>query len=281
MAMLLLQGSSFQNGTEFNSDSHPTLTLVSTLGPIDTGILGKLEEAFTAKTGIRVQHRGAGTGEALKLAATGKFDLTLVHARALEEKFIAEGFGTQRYDLMYNDFVILGPPQDPAGIRSMKNAATALRRIAESKSLFVTRGDQSGTHIKELEIWEKAGMKPSGDWYLAFEQGSKGNAPTLEYANDKHSYLIMDRATYVMMKRKISLQLLVEGDEALLNYIALIPVNPARFPHIHSKETALFVQWLQSREAQIIIRDFGIETFGEPLFFPNSPAGRKLSKPGY
>jgi tungstate transport system substrate-binding protein len=252
------------------------IMLASTIGPIDAGIVEKLEEAFTKKTGIIVEHQGAGTGEALKMAETGKFDLVLVHARDLEEKFIADGFGTMRFDLMYNDFVILGPASDPAGIRSTKDAAVALRRIADSKAIFVTRGDQSGTHSKEMEIWRKSGIDPHGVWYCVFEQGAKGNALTLAHANEKQAYTIMDRATYITMRRKTSLQILVEREEILSNYISLIPVNPDKFPGIKHKEAMEFVNWLQSKEAQTIIRDFGEDRYGEPLFFPNSPEGKKL-----
>jgi tungstate transport system substrate-binding protein len=254
----------------------PKILLASTIGPIDAGIVGALEEAFTKKTGIIVEHQGAGTGQALKMAETGKFDLVLVHAKALEDKFVADGFGTKRYDLMYNDFVILGPASDPATIRGMKDAAAALKKIAEAKALFVTRGDKSGTHVKELEVWKKAGIDPQGAWYVVFEQGSKGNAPTLAYTNEKQAYTIMDRATYITMKSKITLQVLVERDEILLNYITLIPVNPTKFPQVHHKEAMQFVDWLQSKDAQMIIRDFGKDKYGEPLFFPNSAEGKKL-----
>jgi tungstate transport system substrate-binding protein len=252
------------------------IMLASTIGPIDAGIVGALEETFTKKTGIAVEHTGAGTGQALKMAETGKYDLVLVHAKALEEKFVAEGFGTKRYDLMYNDFVILGPSTDPAGIRGMKDAAAALHRIADAKLLFVTRGDRSGTHVKELEVWKKAGVEPLSAWYSVFEQGAKGNAPTLAYANEKQAYTIMDRATYITMKSKVTLQVLVERDDILLNYISLIPVNPAKFPQVHHREALQFVEWLQGKEAQTIIRDFGKDKYGEPLFFPNSLEGKKL-----
>jgi len=154
--------------------------------------------------------------------------------------------------------------------------AAALRAIANTKTLFVTRGDKSGTHVKELDVWKKAGIEPQGAWYAVFEQGSKGNAPTLAFANEKQAYLIMDRATYITMKSKITLHVLVERDDVLLNYISLIPVNPARFPDVHHKEAMQFVEWLQGKEAQTIIRDFGKDKYGEPLFFPNSPEGKKL-----
>ena len=252
------------------------IMLASTIGPIDAGIVGALEDTFKKKTGITVEHKGAGTGQALKMAETGNYDLLLVHARALEEKFVSEGYGTKRYDLMYNDFVILGPPIDPAGIRGEKNAATALRRIARARSAFVTRGDKSGTHVKELEVWKMAGIEPRGAWYDIFEGGAKGNAPTLAYANEKQTYIIMDRATYITMKPKITLQVLVERDAALLNYITLIPVNPSKFPQVNYKGALQFTEWLQGKEAQTIIRDFGKDKYGEPLFFPNSSEGKNL-----
>jgi tungstate transport system substrate-binding protein len=265
------------SGIAFSADlSQKKLLLASTIGPIDAGIVGALEEAFTKKTGIAVEHTGAGTGKAIQMAETGKYDLLLVHAKALEEKFVADGFGTKRYDLMYNDFVILGPASDPAKIKGMKDAAAALRKIMEAKASFVTRGDKSGTHVKELEVWKKAGIEPQGAWYNVFDQGSKGNAPTLAFTNEKQAYTIMDRATYITMKSKIMLQILVERDDILLNYITLIPVNPAKFPQARYTDTMQFVDWLQGRDAQLIIRDFGKEQYGEPLFFPNSPEGKKL-----
>jgi len=189
---------------------------------------------------------------------------------------VAEGFGTKRYDLMYNDFVILGPTSDPAIIRGEKNASAALQKIVKSGAMFVTRGDKSGTHMKELEVWKKAGIEPAGPWYIVFEQGSKGNAPTLAYVNEKQGYTIMDRATYITMKQKITLQILVERDDILLNYMTVIPVSPVKFPQIYHKGALQFVEWLQGKEAQTIIRDFGKDKYGEPLFFPNSPEGKKL-----
>jgi tungstate transport system substrate-binding protein len=252
------------------------IMLASTIGPIDAGIVGALEEAFKKKTGISVEHTGAGTGQALKMAETGKYDLVLVHARALEEKFVSDGYGTKRYDLMYNDFVILGPANDPARIRGEKDAAAALRMIAGAGTSFVTRGDRSGTHVKELEIWQKAGITPQGEWYIVYAEGVRGNAATLTYANEKQAYTVMDRATFITMKTKITLQVLVERDEILLNYMTLIPVNPARFPEVNHTGALQFIEWLQGKDAQTIIRDFGKDKYGEPLFFPNSPEGKKL-----
>jgi tungstate transport system substrate-binding protein len=259
-----------------NPSSVQPLQLASTIGPVDAGIVGALADAFQKQSGIPVHFVGAGTGEALKMAQTGKFDLVLVHARALEEKFVEEGYGTKRYDLMYNDFVILGPPNDPAGIKGEKSAVAAFKKIAAAQALFISRGDRSGTNIKELEIWKAAGLEPSGSWYKIYELGKEGNAKTLRYANQEQAYTLMDRATYVTLKNELKLQILVEKDTLLLNYITLIPVNPAKFPNVKYKEAMKFIDFATSEDGQRIIRDFGREKYGEPLFFPNSPAGKKL-----
>jgi tungstate transport system substrate-binding protein len=200
--------------------------LASTIGPVDSGIVALLEDRFEGETGIRVRHVGAGTGAALNIARKGNIDLVMVHARVPEEKFVAEGFGTERIPLMYNDFVILGPAGDPAGIRGMKTAAEALKKIAEKAALFITRGDKSGTHVAEMGIWQKAGIRPSGPWYVTYEKGASGNAATLKFADEKNAYVFMDRATYLSLKKESKLMILVEGDDALVNYISLIPVNP-------------------------------------------------------
>jgi tungstate transport system substrate-binding protein len=203
----------------------------------------------------------------------------MVHAKSLEEKFIADGFGTERIPLMYNDFVIVGPASDPAVIKGTKTATEALKKIMDSSSLFISRGDKSGTHVTEMELWGKAGIKPAGSWYAVFEKGSEGNVPTLKYADQKEAYTVIDRATYISIKDQIKLVVLVEGDEALLNYISLIPVNPAKCPKVNTKDTMKFVKWLTSpKKGQLIIRDFGKDKYGAPLFFPNSLEWQKSQK---
>jgi len=251
------------------------LLMASTIGPIDAGIVGALEDAYRARTGVLVRHVGAGTGATLDMTKRGGFDLVMVHARTLEDQFLADGFGVDRRDVMYNDFVILGPASDPAGIRGAGQAAIALRRIAQAQALFVTRGDQSGTHVKEMELWGMAGLKPAGSWYVTYEKGSTGNAPTTRYANERQAYVLMDRATISTLKREIALQVLVEKDPDLLNYIAVIRMNPARFPRTNSAGASAFVDWLVSDEAQRLIRSFGVDQYGESLFFPNSDEWRK------
>jgi ABC-type tungstate transport system permease subunit len=193
-------------------ETKPLVMLSSTIGPIDAGIVDALESAFTKKTGYPIRHVGAGTGATLDQAKGRKFDVVIVHARALEDKFVADGFGVDRRDVMYNDFVILGPASDPAKIKGEKVAIEAFKKLAQAKPLFVTRGDNSGTDVKEKEIWAKAGIKPSGDWYVTWEKGSTGNAPTTKYADEKGAYLLMDRATVITLRKEIKLQVLVEKD---------------------------------------------------------------------
>ena len=249
--------------------------MASTIGPIDSGIVSVLEDHFEKDTGIRVRHVGAGTGATLGIAKKGAVDLVMVHAKSLEEKFVAEGYGTERIDLMYNDFVIVGPPADPAGIKGTKKAGDALKTIADKKAPFLTRGDKSGTHVAELLIWEKAGMKPAGSWYVIYEKGSEGNVPTLREADRRGVYTFIDRATFLGLQKDIKLVVLVEKDEALLNFITLIPMNPKKFPRVNAKAAMAYVTWLTDpAKGQLIIRDFGKDKYGSPLFFPNSKQWR-------
>jgi tungstate transport system substrate-binding protein len=253
------------------AQSSKFILMASTIGPIDSGIVDLLENEFEKETGFRVRHVGAGTGAALEIAQKGNVDLVLVHAKSLEEKFVNGGFGTERIDLMYNDFVIVGPPDDPAGIKGMKQATEALKVISQKGVVFISRGDKSGTHVAEMQLWEKAGIKPSGSWYIIYEKGTMGNVPTLRYTDEKNAYTVIDRATYLTLKGQIKLAMLVEKDEALLNYMTLIPVNSKKFPRANYEDAMIFVKWLTSPEkGQRIIRDFGKDKYGSPLFFPNS-----------
>jgi len=255
------------------------ILLASTIGPIDAGIVSALEEGFEKDTGIRVRHVGAGTGEALKIAEKGSVDLVMVHARSLEEKFVAAGFGTERIPFMYNDFIIVGPSSDPAGIRGMKSVTYALKKVAERSVPFVSRGDKSGTHVAEMELWGKAGLKPSGKWYITYEKGNEGNVPTLRYTSNAGSYTLIDRATYLSIQKEIKLEVLVEGDEALLNRISLIPVSSKKYPQVNHEDVALFVRWLNSpAEGQKIVAEFGKDRFGAALFFPDSKEWHQLQK---
>lgn len=278
LALLLAAGCAKQESKETAVAGGGQILLASTIGPIDAGIVVALEDSFEKKTGIRIRHVGAGTGAALKMAESGTFDLVMVHAKALEEKFVADGFGTKRIDLMYNDFVIIGPESDPAQIKGLKTSAEALKKIMDTQSLFISRGDNSGTHVAEKDLWKAAGLSPSGDWYRIYEKGSEGNVKTLKYTDEQQGYTIIDRATYLTVKNDVKLKVLVEKDESLLNYISFIPVNPEKFPNVKNNLAMQFVDFCTSAEGQTIIRDFGKDKYGEPLFYPNSAEGKTLPK---
>lgn len=247
-----------------------TVKISSTIGPVDAGIIPLLAEKFTEKTGLKVTYAKAGTGATLEKAKTGDFDLVVVHARKLEDKFVAEGFGVDRRDVMYNDFVILGPREDPAGIKGMADAAQAFKTLAQKQATVVTRGDKSGTHVKEMEIWAKAGIEPKGDWYKLYPDGAKGNKATTLFADSLNAYVLMDRATWLTVKDQSKLAVLVEKDPVMLNLIAIIRVNPEKFPQVNAKGALQLADWLVGEEAQGIIKTFGVDKFGEPLFFPNA-----------
>lgn len=252
--------------------------LASTIGPIDAGIVPALAEAFHARTGVVVRFVGAGTGATLDMSRRGEFDLVMVHALSLEKKFMADGFGIDRRDVMYNDFVLLGPASDPAGIKGMDDPKAALRRIAGAQARFVTRGDNSGTHVAEKALWDKAGVQPQGAWYEVFEKGASGNGPTLRHADGRDAYVLMDRATWLVLKSKLSLALLVENHPDLFNFIAVIRTNPERFPKANAAGAQRFADWLVGEEAQALIARFGQTEYGAPLFFAN--AGSKVRPPG-
>ena len=255
-----------------------TIRLSSTIGPVDAGIIPLLADTYKAKTGVDFKIEKAGTGATLEKAKTGNFDMVVVHARALEDQFIKDGYGQNRKDFMYNDFVILGPQNDPAGIKGMKTAAEAFKVLAEKKAPFISRGDMSGTHVAEMNIWKAAGITPDGDkdeWYTVFSLGKLGNGPTTIFTDKRAAYTLMDRATYLKQQKNIKIVPLVEGDKAMLNLIAAIEVSPKKFPSVNNVDTAKFIGWLCGDEAQNIIKDFEVKKFGQPLFFPNSDEWNK------
>ena len=249
------------------------IRLSSTIGPVDAGIIPLLISTYEKQTGVNIECSKAGTAVCLENAKTGNFEMVIVHARALEDQFINEGYGLDRRDIMYNDFIILGPKEDPAGIKGMTDAVVAFKKIAAAKALFVTRGDMSGTHVKELEVWDKSGKRPDSGrdaWYYTFEEGDRGNAHTALYANNRNAYTLMDRATCILQRDKLKIIPLLEKDEILLNFFASIQVNPQKFPGINAEGAKAFIDWLCAEQAQTMIRDFEKARFNEPLFFPNS-----------
>jgi tungstate transport system substrate-binding protein len=241
------------------------LRLATTSSTENSGLLAVLLPPFEAKTGLKVDVIAVGTGQALRLGEAGDVDVVLVHARALEDKFVAEGYGLNRRDVMHNDFVIIGPESDPAWVRGMKDAAAALGRIADRGKTFVSRGDNSGTHVKEQSLWKAAGPKPSGRWY---REAGQGMGPVITMTNDRQSYTLADRGTYLSMKNKIELGILVEGDPRLFNPYGIIAVNPDRFPHVAYFEAMQLIAWMTSVEGQEIIGEYKVQ--GEVLLFPDA-----------
>jgi tungstate transport system substrate-binding protein len=245
-----------------------SILVQSTTSTQNTGLYEYLLPRFTAKTGIKVNVVAVGTGQAIKNAMNGDGDVLLVHDKPAEEKFVAEGYGVKRSDLMYNDFIVVGPASDPAGIAGMKDTRAALKKIADKKSLFASRGDNSGTHSKELALWKAAGVEPaaaSGTWYR--ETGS-GMGATLNTAVGMSAYTLTDRGTWISFKNKGDYRIDIEGDPQLFNQYGVILVNPAKFPNVKAKQGQAFVDWLLSAEGQAAIADYKIE--GQQLFFPNA-----------
>jgi tungstate transport system substrate-binding protein len=242
------------------------IIVASTTSTENSGLFGVILPQFQRATGIEVRVVAVGTGQAMKNAERGDADVLFVHHQPSEEQFVAQGFGVRRHDVMYNDYVLLGPQTDLAGIRGMKNIVAALTRMALKQTLFVSRGDDSGTHKLELSLWQAAGInvkQASGSWYR--EAGS-GMGATLNMASGLDGYTISDRSTWIGFKNKGRLAILVEGDPRLFNQYGVILVNPAKHAHIKAKEGQAFIDWLISDQGQQAIADFRIE--GQPLFFP-------------
>lgn len=246
-----------------------TIVVASTTSTKDSGLFGYLLPHLRKKTGIVVVVASVGTGEALDIARRGDADVILVHAKVLEQQFISEGYGVQRYPLMYNDYVLIGPKGDPAGIRGMTDIAQALRTIRDKQARFVSRADASGTHLAELALWHnEAGInihKEGGVWYRPVALGMKA---TLQVARDTDGYVLSDRGTWLSLAENGNLQILVEGDRRLFNQYSVILVNPNKHPRVNKEVGQQFIDWLVSREGQQAIADFKIN--GVQLFFPNA-----------
>lgn len=244
------------------------ITLASTTSTENSGLFAHLLPLFERETGIEVRVVAVGTGQAIRLAERGDADVLLVHHRPSEERFVAAGHGVRRYDVMFNDFVIVGPRGDPAGIRGMRDAVRALAKIAAAKALFLSRGDDSGTHRKERALWQDAGIDvgaASGSWYR--ETGS-GMGATLNTAAGLSAYTLADRGTWISFENKGTLEILVEGDPRLFNQYGVILVNPARHPHVKARDGQRFIDWLRSPAGQRAIAGFRVG--GRQLFFPNA-----------
>ena len=245
--------------------------LATTTSTQDSGLLDVLIPMFEKKTGSFVKTIAVGSGQAMAMGARGEADVLLVHSPAAEKKFMADGDGVERRLVMHNDFIIVGPPADPAKIRGTKRAAEAFRKIAASGSIFTSRGDHSGTHAKEQAIWKAAGVPHEGQrWY---QQTGLGMGQTLAVAAEKKAYTLADRGTYLALKKRLGLDILVEGDGILLNIYHVIEVNPKKWPKANFAGGKAFADFMVSKDAQAVIKTFGVAKFGSPLFFPD--AGKK------
>ena len=252
------------------------LILATTTSTQDSGLLDVLIPAFEKKTGLFVKTIAVGSGQAMAMGEKGEADVLLVHSPAAEEKFMKEGFGTSRALVMHNDFIIVGPPSDPAGIKGTKPSSSALKKIAGKGALFLSRGDKSGTHSKELGLWKSAGVPYEGkSWY---QQTGLGMGQTLSVAAEKKGYTLADRGTYLAMKKSLGLDVLVEGDKELLNVYHVIVVNPAKWPKVNAEGAKTFAGFMVAADTQKTIGTFGVEKFGAPLFFPD--AGKKVEDLG-
>jgi tungstate transport system substrate-binding protein len=248
------------------------IVVASTTSTQDSGLFGHILPLFKARTGIDVKVVAQGTGQALDTGRRGDADVVFVHDKPAEQAFMAEGWGVKRYDVMYNDFVLIGPVADPAGVGGGKDALAALEAIAANQSPFVSRGDRSGTNTAELALWKSAGLDPAGAkpaWYRAIGQGM---GAALNTAGAMGAYLLADRGTWISYKNKADLKIVVEGDRTLFNQYGIMRVNPARHPHVERDFGQAFVDWLVSTDGQDAIRAYRID--GQQLFFPNAGAGQ-------
>ncbi len=241
------------------------ITVASTTSTENSGLFGHILPIFQAETGIEVRVVAQGTGQALETGRRGDADVVLVHARAQEEAFVAEGWGVQRFDVMYNDFVIVGPGDDPASVRGAVTAAAAMAAIADASAPFASRGDDSGTHVAEKNLWSAAGIEPSGDWYLS--TGS-GMGATLNTAVQVPAYALTDRGTWLSFSNRGPLEIVSEGDPSLFNPYGIILVNPEIHPHVKSGSGQAFIDWIVSEAGQSAIASFTVG--GEQLFFPSA-----------
>ncbi len=253
-----------------------TIILATTTSTQDSGLLDVLLPTFEKKTGYFVKTIAVGSGQAMAMGQKGEADVLLVHSPEAEKKFIAEDYGINRKLIMHNDYIVVGPSEDPAKIKGLKSSPESFKKIASATALFLSRGDNSGTHSKEKAIWKAAGINPEGGkWY---QETGLGMGQTLSVANEKKGYTLADRGTYLALKKNLKLDILVEGDAVLLNIYHVIEVNPAKWPKVNAAGAKAFSDFMVSKETQDTIKTFGVDKFGSPLFFPD--AGKREEELG-
>ena len=264
------------SGTTRVRAQQKTIILATTTSTQDTGLLDVLIPIFEKKAGYFVKTIAVGSGQAMTMGQKGEADVLLVHSPAAEKKFVSEGYGINRRLVMHNDYIIVGPSEDTAKIKGLKSSSESFKKIASAKGLFLSRGDNSGTHAKEKDIWKAAGINPEGEkWY---QQTGLGMGQTLNVAAEKKGYTLADRGTCLALKKNLGLDILVEGDAILLNIYHVIEVNPAKWPKVNAAGAKAFADFMVSKETQDIVKTFGVEKFGSPLFFPD--AGKKEEELG-
>jgi len=255
-----------KTGQQAAEPENQEVILATTTSTFDSGLLDVLQPEFEKQTGYKLTIVSVGSGAAIAMAERGEADVLLVHSPADEIRIADAGAAINRQLVMHNDFIVIGPADDPAGIKG-KPTGEAFKAIAGSKSLFISRGDESGTHKKELGIWKKAGIEPSGDWY---RQTGTGMGGTINVAAEKGGYTLTDRATYLSLKKNMDLVILIEGDKDLLNIYHVMQVNPEKFEKVNAEGGKAFEDFMLSQETQEIIGTFGVDKFGSPLFFPDA-----------